>query len=75
MHDTKVKLENEVERHTLTVLVDDVDDEGAVARSTADAPEIDGLVYVVDGHDLAVGEFAEVTVTDCDVHDLYAQLA
>src|SRR5512135_2329706 len=31
---------------TMTVLVDDVDEEGAVARSAADAPEIDGLVYV-----------------------------
>jgi ribosomal protein S12 methylthiotransferase len=60
---------------TITVLVDDVDDEGAIARSSADAPEIDGLVYVVDGHDLEVGEFATVTITDCDVHDLFGQRA
>ena len=60
---------------TLTVLVDDIDEEGAIARSMGDAPDIDGLVYIADGHDLAVGDFAEVTVTDCDVHDLYAQLA
>jgi ribosomal protein S12 methylthiotransferase len=60
---------------TITVLVDDVDEEGAVARSMGDAPEIDGLVYVTDGEDLEVGEFATVTVTDCDVHDLYAKLA
>ena len=59
----------------LTVLVDDVDEEGAVARSTADAPEIDGLVYVTDGEDLAVGDMVEVVVTDCDVHDLYAVLS
>ena len=59
---------------TITVLVDDVDEEGALARSSADAPEIDGLVYVTDGHALEIGEFADVTITDCDVHDLYARL-
>jgi len=60
---------------TLTVLVDDIDEEGAIARSEGDAPDIDGLVYIVDGHDLDIGDFAAVTVTDCDVHDLYATLA
>ncbi len=59
---------------TLTVLVDDIDEEGAIARSAGDAPDIDGLVYIADGHDLEIGEFAEVTITDCDVHDLYATL-
>ncbi|MDI6747108.1 MAG: 30S ribosomal protein S12 methylthiotransferase RimO [Rhodocyclaceae bacterium] len=59
---------------TLTVLVDDIDDEGAIARTMGDAPDVDGLVYISDGHDLEVGEFAEVTITDCDVHDLYATL-
>ncbi|MDP2822245.1 MAG: 30S ribosomal protein S12 methylthiotransferase RimO [Sulfuritalea sp.] len=68
------RLEAKIGR-TIRVLVDDVDEEGAVARSTADAPEIDGLVYVTDGEGLTVGEFADVTVTDCDVHDLYATLA
>jgi ribosomal protein S12 methylthiotransferase len=60
---------------TLTVLIDDIDEDGAIARSQGDAPDIDGLVYIADGHDLEVGEFATVTVTDCDVHDLYATLA
>jgi ribosomal protein S12 methylthiotransferase len=60
---------------TIQVLVDDIDDEGAIARSSADAPEIDGIVYVTDGHDLEIGDFATVTVTDCDVHDLFATLA
>jgi ribosomal protein S12 methylthiotransferase len=60
---------------TLTVLVDDIDEEGAIARSAGDAPDIDGLVYIADGHDLEIGEFAAVTITDCDVHDLYATLA
>ncbi|NWG32161.1 MAG: 30S ribosomal protein S12 methylthiotransferase RimO [Rhodocyclaceae bacterium] len=60
---------------TLTVLVDEIDEDGAIARTMGDAPDIDGLVYVADGHELAVGEFAQVTITDCDVHDLYARLA
>ncbi len=60
---------------TLTVLVDDIDDEGAIARSAGDAPDIDGLVYITNGHALGIGDLAEVTITDCDVHDLYATLA
>jgi len=59
----------------LKVLVEEVDEEGAVARSYADAPEIDGLVYVADGENLQVGEFAEVVITDADDHDLWAKLA
>jgi len=57
----------------LTVLVDDIDEEGAIARSEGDAPDIDGLVIIPDGHDLEIGEFARVRVTDCDIHDLYAE--
>jgi ribosomal protein S12 methylthiotransferase len=58
---------------TITVLVDEVDEEGAIARSSADAPEIDGLVYINDGQDLSVGDFVEVVVTDSDEHDLWAE--
>ena len=68
------RLERKIDR-TIQVLVEEVDEEGAVARSQGDAPEIDGLVYISDGQDLEVGEFADVVVTDCDVHDLYARLA
>ncbi|NMG53258.1 30S ribosomal protein S12 methylthiotransferase RimO [Aromatoleum aromaticum] len=57
----------------ITVLVEEVDDEGAVARSGSDAPEVDGLVVIPDGDGLVPGEFAKVRVTDCDVHDLYAR--
>jgi ribosomal protein S12 methylthiotransferase len=59
----------------LKVLVDEVDEEGAVARSYADAPDIDGLVYITDGQKLKVGEFVEVTITDTDAHDMWATLA
>jgi ribosomal protein S12 methylthiotransferase len=58
----------------LKVLVDEVDEEGAIARSFADAPDIDGLVYITDGQKLKVGEFAEVTITDTDAHDMWATL-
>lgn len=57
----------------MTVIVDEVDDEGALARSCADAPEIDGLVVIPAGEGLQAGEFARVRITDCDVHDLYAE--
>ena len=67
------RLEAKIGRR-LRVLVDEIDEEGAMARSEGDAPDIDGLVYITDGHDLEVGEFAEVTVTDCDIHDLFATL-
>ena len=60
---------------TVQVLVDGRDARGAaVARSSADAPEIDGLVHVEDGETLAVGEFAEVRIVAADAHDLHARL-
>ena len=58
---------------TMTVLVDDVDEDGSVARSAADAPEIDGLVYI-DGEELEVGEFVTVRITDSDEHDLWGEV-
>ena len=67
------RLEAKIGRE-ITVLVDDIDEEGAVARSEGDAPEVDGLVVIPDAHHLEVGQFARVRVTDCDVHDLYAEL-
>jgi ribosomal protein S12 methylthiotransferase len=66
------RLANKIDRR-MTVLVEEVNEEGAVARSYADAPEIDGLVYVSDGEALQVGEFAEVMITDSDAHDLWAK--
>ena len=57
---------------TLTVLVDEVGSDGAIARSAADAPEIDGLVHIKQGKSLKPGEFARVRVTRADSHDLWA---
>ena len=56
------------------VLVDGVDEHGAVARSHADAPEIDGLVYIQDGHHLQAGDIVEVDITDADEYDLSGRL-
>ncbi|MGC2165735.1 MAG: 30S ribosomal protein S12 methylthiotransferase RimO, partial [Gallionella sp.] len=56
----------------ITVLIDEVDEDGAVARSSADAPEIDGLVYIENGRRLCMGDFVDVKVIDSDEHDLWA---
>ena len=58
----------------ITVLVDEVDDEGAIARSSADAPEIDGLVFIDQYFDTEPGDFLQVRVVDADEHDLYAEI-
>ena len=71
-----MELQEEISEGLLArkVLVDSVNEEGAVARSTADAPEIDGLVYIDSGHDLTVGDFVNVLITDSDTHDLWAEI-
>jgi ribosomal protein S12 methylthiotransferase len=57
----------------LTVLVDEVEDERVIARSYADAPEIDGIVIVPGPWDLEAGDFIEVEVTEAGNHDLWAR--
>ena len=57
---------------TMTVLIDEVGKDGAIARSPSDAPEIDGLVIIRQGSKLKAGEFAKVKVTRADAHDLWA---
>jgi ribosomal protein S12 methylthiotransferase len=59
----------------LKVLVDAVEPGRAVARSAADAPEIDGSVIIEDGRELAVGEFVRVRVVGSSEHDLRARRA
>jgi ribosomal protein S12 methylthiotransferase len=56
---------------TLTVLVDAIDGGTAIARSPADAPEIDGLVHVQKAGTLKPGDFAQVRITRSDSHDLW----
>ena len=58
---------------TMTVLIDEIDDEGAVTRSAADAPDIDGQVFIEDGRGLNVGEFVEVKIIAAEEHDLWGE--
>jgi ribosomal protein S12 methylthiotransferase len=60
---------------TLVVLVDEVKADDAIARSSADAPEIDGIVHVTPDPGLKAGEFATVRVTRAGTHDLWAEVA
>jgi len=57
----------------IKVIVDEVDEEGAIARSAWDAPEIDGSVFVTDGQDLAVGQILTVHVTQAGEYDLWGE--
>ena len=57
----------------LEVLIDEVDEQGAVGRSWADAPEIDGNVFV-DSDELKPGDKVRVRITDADEYDLWAEL-
>ena len=57
---------------TMRVLVDEVDGARAVARSSADAPEIDGVVRLARAKGLKPGDFADVRITKSDAHDLWA---
>jgi ribosomal protein S12 methylthiotransferase len=60
---------------TLQVLIDGIEGKTAVARSAADAPEIDGQVRITNGGKLKVGEFVQVKVTRADAYDLTARVA
>ena len=64
------KLQKKIGR-TLEVLVDEVDEEGAIARSQADAPEIDGLVYLNGESVLKPGQRLMVNIEHADEHDLW----
>jgi ribosomal protein S12 methylthiotransferase len=69
------KLQQRIGRQE-TVLIDAIDDNVIVARSAAEAPEIDGQIFIQhpQQHHLTVGEFTQVTIIDADEHDVYAQL-
>ncbi len=56
------------------VLIDEVVEEGAVGRSRADAPEIDGQVFIDGATHLQVGEFVEVEIEEADEHDLWGHI-
>jgi len=57
----------------IDVLIDEVDEDGAVGRSSADAPEIDGCVYVDSEQILKPGDIVRVRVTESDEYDLWGE--
>ena len=59
---------------TLTVLVDEAGDNKAVGRSSADAPEIDGVVHIRKAGTIQSGDFVQVRITRADTHDLHGEL-
>ena len=68
------RLESRVGRRE-QVLIDEVVEEGAVARSRADAPEIDGQVFIDGATHLQVGDRVDVVIEEVDAHDMWAHLA
>ncbi|MGL5290593.1 MAG: radical SAM protein, partial [Vibrionaceae bacterium] len=58
----------------MQVLIDEVDEEGAIGRTYADAPEIDGVVYLNGETLLTAGELVNVTITHADEYDLWGEV-
>jgi ribosomal protein S12 methylthiotransferase len=56
---------------TLRVLVDTIDDKVAIARSSSDAPDIDGLVYIRNPGQLQPGMWSDVLIESADDYDLH----
>ncbi|MBU3656558.1 MAG: 30S ribosomal protein S12 methylthiotransferase RimO [Rhodocyclaceae bacterium] len=55
------------------IVIDDVDEEGAIGRSWREAPDIDGVIQVMGYTDCAPGDRIAVRIVDADEHDLYAE--
>jgi ribosomal protein S12 methylthiotransferase len=66
------RLQSKVGRE-IEILVDSVDADGAVGRSSADAPEIDGLVHMPGATDLQPGDWVAGTVSRADEYDLWIE--
>ena len=64
---------------TVKVLIDTVNADGGIGRSSADAPEIDGAVYVAPATKTwkryKVGDIVSVRISGADAHDLWGELA
>jgi ribosomal protein S12 methylthiotransferase len=72
---SEARLASKVGR-TMDVLVDSIDEEGAECRSAADAPEIDGNVFIDEGFEgLAVGDKVRVVIDEAGEHDLWGRRA
>ena len=60
---------------TIEVIIDEVDEEGAVGRSTWDAPEIDGAVFIDEAEGIKSGDIVRVVVEEAEDYDLWGRLA
>jgi ribosomal protein S12 methylthiotransferase len=67
---SEARLQSKIGR-VIPVIVDEVDDEGAIARSYADAPEIDGNVFLEDETEVNPGDIVEVMIEDASEYDLW----
>ncbi|MGE0022790.1 MAG: 30S ribosomal protein S12 methylthiotransferase RimO [Hyphomicrobium sp.] len=61
--------------NTIDVIIDEVDEDGAIGRAKWDAPEIDGSVFLDGGRGLKPGDIVTATVTAADDYDLWATVA
>ena len=60
---------------TLEVLIDEVDEEGAIGRSYADAPEIDGCVFLNGETRFKAGDMVRAKIENADEYDLWGEVA
>ncbi|MCE8040658.1 MAG: 30S ribosomal protein S12 methylthiotransferase RimO [Billgrantia sp.] len=67
------RLERKIGRE-IEVLVDEVDEDGPIGRSEADAPEIDGMVFLESKRTLRPGDVVRARVTNADEYDLWAEV-
>jgi len=59
----------------MKVIVDEVTEEGSVARTMGDAPDVDGLVFIDNVTDVEPGDILDVIIEEADEHDMWAHLA
>ncbi|MDD1780958.1 30S ribosomal protein S12 methylthiotransferase RimO [Enterovibrio sp. ZSDZ35] len=59
---------------TMKVLIDEVDEEGALGRTYADAPEIDGVVYLNEEFNVKAGDIVDVAIEHADEYDLWGSV-
>ena len=71
---SRARLARNVGRRIM-VLIDELDGDHAIARSSADAPGIDGVVRIDDGGDLSPGSFVTVDITASTEYDLVGRVS
>jgi len=69
---SRSRLQQRIGTETI-VLVDEVNEKQVIARSSADAPEIDGRVFIPGAWELEPGDFIRVRITGATAHDLKAE--